>query len=219
MQLAAVHSEDAAKSEWQRLSKRMPDLLGQRQPAFSKTEHDGRTLWRVAHRRVRDTAPGHRFCERVRAKGAGCSVAEFLKAAIVGDRRAGADGRRGRAVPRRIHRAASSCSHATSETPAQLAALIAALRRVLPPGAVLMVDQEGGRVARLRPPHWRAHPPAAALRSVRAAWLTGALIGLDCAAAGFDVVAAPVLDLAIPGAHCGHRRPRAGRRAACASRG
>ena len=25
-----------------------------------------------------------------------------------------------------------------------------------------MVDQEGGRVARLRPPHWRAHPPAAA---------------------------------------------------------
>ena len=36
---------------------------------------------------------------------------------------------------------------------------------------------------------------------LRAAWLTGALIGLDCAAAGFDVVAAPVLDLAIPGAH------------------
>jgi len=84
--------------------------------------------------------------------------------------------------------------------PAQLAELIAGLRRVLPPGAVLMVDQEGGRVARLRPPHWRAHPPAAALHSVRAAWLTGALIGLDCAAAGFDVVAAPVLDLAIPGA-------------------
>ena len=43
--------------------------------------------------------------------------------------------------------------------PAQLAALIAALRRALPPEAVLMVDQEGGRVARLRPPHWRAHPP------------------------------------------------------------
>lgn len=75
------------------------------------------------------------------------------------------------------------------------------LRGVLPDGAVLMVDQEGGRVARLRPPHWRAHPPAAALRGLRAAWLTGALIGIDCATAGFDVVAAPVLDLAIPGAH------------------
>ena len=42
----------------------------------------------------------------------------------------------------------------------RLAALMASLRRVLPSGAVLMVDQEGGRVARLRPPHWRAHPPA-----------------------------------------------------------
>jgi beta-N-acetylhexosaminidase len=79
-----------------------------------------------------------------------------------------------------------------------------------------MVDQEGGRVARLRPPHWRAHPPAAALgrcfaglgrgfagnraAGLRAAFLTGALIGLDCAAAGFDVAAAPVLDLGLPGA-------------------
>lgn len=94
--------------------------------------------------------------------------------------------------------------------PPQLAALVAALRRVLPQRAVLMVDQEGGRVARLRPPHWRAHPPAAALgalfarspaRGLRAAWLTGAVIGLDCAASGFDVVAAPVLDLGLPGAH------------------
>jgi beta-N-acetylhexosaminidase len=94
--------------------------------------------------------------------------------------------------------------------PVQLAALTAALRAVLPDGAVLMVDQEGGRVARLRPPHWRAHPPAAAIgarfardvaKGLRSAWLTGALIGLDCAAAGFDVVAAPVLDLGLPGAH------------------
>jgi len=94
--------------------------------------------------------------------------------------------------------------------PPQLAALVAALRRALPPEAVLMVDQEGGRVARLRPPHWRAHAPAATLgalfaqtpaHGLRAAWLTGALIGLDCAAAGLDVVAAPVLDLGLPGAH------------------
>jgi beta-N-acetylhexosaminidase len=83
----------------------------------------------------------------------------------------------------------------------QLAALMAELRRVLPPNPVLMVDQEGGRVARLRPPFWRAHPPAAALRTLRRAWLGGALIGLDCADAGFNTVAAPVLDLAIQGAH------------------
>ncbi len=95
-------------------------------------------------------------------------------------------------------------------SPAQLAVLMAELRAALPPQAVLMVDQEGGRVARLRPPGWRAHPPAAAFGALlardpaaglRAAWLGGALVGLDVAAAGFDVAAAPVLDLAIPGAH------------------
>jgi beta-N-acetylhexosaminidase len=83
----------------------------------------------------------------------------------------------------------------------RLAALMADLRRVLPPDAVFMVDQEGGRVARLRPPSWRAHPSAATLRTLRRAWLNGALIGLDCAGAGFNTVAAPVLDLSIPGAH------------------
>ncbi len=93
--------------------------------------------------------------------------------------------------------------------PAQLRMLTAALRAALPDGAVVMVDQEGGRVARLRPPHWPAHPPAGAIgarfatrpaEGLRAAWLTGALIGLDCAEAGFDTVAAPVLDLRLPGA-------------------
>lgn len=96
------------------------------------------------------------------------------------------------------------------ETPGQLAGLVAALRRVLRPGAVLMLDQEGGRVARLRPPHWRAHPPMAAIGALhaadpaggpRAAFLTGALIGADLAAAGFDVDCAPVLDVRDPEGH------------------
>jgi beta-N-acetylhexosaminidase len=60
--------------------------------------------------------------------------------------------------------------------PGQLKMLVGALRAVLPDGAVLMVDQEGGRVARLRPPHWMAHPSAAAI----------------------DVVCAPVLDVRRP---------------------
>ncbi len=94
--------------------------------------------------------------------------------------------------------------------PGQLLALTDSLRNVLPPHAVLAIDQEGGRVARLRPPHWRAHPSAARLGTVfgreegaglRAAWLSGALIGLDCAGAGLDVACAPTLDLRVPGAH------------------
>ncbi len=93
--------------------------------------------------------------------------------------------------------------------PAQLRDLSAQLRRVLPEGAVLAVDQEGGRVARLRPPAWRAHPPAGAIGALhardpaaatRAAFLTGALIGLDCADAGLDMACAPVLDLRVAGA-------------------
>ena len=94
--------------------------------------------------------------------------------------------------------------------PAQLAALMAALSEILPENAAMLVDQEGGRVARLRPPHWRAHPPAADIgalytrnpnHGLRAAWLTGALIGLDCAAAGFNVACAPVLDRRMPNGH------------------
>lgn len=93
---------------------------------------------------------------------------------------------------------------------AQLASLLASLSAALPPGADLMVDQEGGRVARLRPPDWRAHPPAAGLgrlfernpaAGLRAAWLTGALIGQECGAAGFSVAATPVLDISVPGTH------------------
>ncbi len=94
--------------------------------------------------------------------------------------------------------------------PARLAALVRSLRDVLPAHGVIAVDQEGGRVARLRPPHWRAHPAAALIGALferdraagdRAAWLTGALIGLQCKDAGFDVVCAPVLDLQVGGAH------------------
>jgi beta-N-acetylhexosaminidase len=96
------------------------------------------------------------------------------------------------------------------DNPHQLATLVADLRDTLPQDGILMVDQEGGRVARLRPPHWLAHPPAEAIGLMfardpmageRAAWLTGALIGYECAAAGFHVVNAPVLDLRVPGAH------------------
>jgi beta-N-acetylhexosaminidase len=94
------------------------------------------------------------------------------------------------------------------ETPGQLRDLNASLHAALPPGAVILVDQEGGRVARLRPPHFPAHPPAAKIgavyrrdqaRGLRAAFLTGAAIGETCREMGFDVVCAPVLDLALPG--------------------
>ncbi|MCQ8240599.1 beta-N-acetylhexosaminidase [Rhizosaccharibacter radicis] len=94
------------------------------------------------------------------------------------------------------------------QSPGQLADLVESIRSVVP-DVLMMVDQEGGRVARLRPPHWAAHPSAAAIGAllsrsradaVRAAFLSGALIGLEAAGGGFEVVCAPVLDRRIAGA-------------------
>ena len=131
-----------------------------------------------------------------------------MKAAIVGI--AGPVLTRAEIALFREHRPAGVILFARNvEEPAQLAALTADLARILPPLAGIAVDQEGGRVARLRPPHWLAHPAASRLGAVhdadrpaglRAAWLTGALIGMEAAAAGIDIVCAPVLDLLVPGA-------------------
>jgi beta-N-acetylhexosaminidase len=94
-------------------------------------------------------------------------------------------------------------------SPTQLATLIADLRAALHPAAVLMIDQEGGRVARLRAPHWPDLPAAAHLGALYAtdpeaarneARAHGAALGAIARAAGFDIVTAPVLDVPIAGA-------------------
>ncbi len=55
----------------------MPDLLNGHQPNYTRTERDGRTFWRVRTSGFGDLAQAHSFCDHVRAKGGGCSVAEF----------------------------------------------------------------------------------------------------------------------------------------------
>jgi hypothetical protein len=77
VQLAALPTEDAAKLEWDRLAKRMPDLLGSRKPAISKFDHDGKVWWRVRTGGFSDVAQATTFCEQLRAKGTGCSIAAF----------------------------------------------------------------------------------------------------------------------------------------------
>ena len=78
IQLAAVvGSEAAARTEWQALQRRYPDVLAGHQPSFSKTERDGRTFWRVRTGGFSDLAQAKSACDKVRAKGGGCSTAEF----------------------------------------------------------------------------------------------------------------------------------------------
>lgn len=86
------------------------------------------------------------------------------------------------------------------QDPLQLSDLMASLRAALTQDAVLMVDQEGGRVARLRPPFWPALPAAGTLQTPEAAYIHGTTLGAMVAQAGFDVTAAPVLDLRYPDA-------------------
>ena len=77
IQLAAVGSEAAAHTEWQSLQKRLPDVLAGHQPTISKTERDGKTYWRLRTAGFGDVAQAKAACEKVRAKGGACSVAEF----------------------------------------------------------------------------------------------------------------------------------------------
>ena len=72
VQLASVDSEAGAKTEWQRLRKRMPDILDGRDPIIVKGELDGRTVWRLRAGGFDDAAKASEFCDRVHAEGGVC---------------------------------------------------------------------------------------------------------------------------------------------------
>jgi beta-N-acetylhexosaminidase len=97
------------------------------------------------------------------------------------------------------------------ETPDQLRELVAALRAsVGRDDAPVLIDQEGGRVARLKPPHWRSAPPASFFgrmashdrhRAHEALRINTLLIAAELTDLGIDVDCVPLLDLQFPGAH------------------
>jgi beta-N-acetylhexosaminidase len=96
------------------------------------------------------------------------------------------------------------------ETPAQVKALVGELRESIgDPDAPVLIDQEGGRVARLGPPHWPVYPPGAAFGvlydidralGLSAARLSARLIAADLADLGITVDCLPLADVPVAGA-------------------
>jgi len=97
------------------------------------------------------------------------------------------------------------------QTPEQVRRLVQDLRTTIGRSdAPVLIDQEGGRVARLRPPAWRRTPAAGRIGTLagqdpeiaaEAAKLNAQLMGRELAELGITVDCAPVLDLQLPGAH------------------
>ena len=97
------------------------------------------------------------------------------------------------------------------DNPEQLRSLTDDLRSIHGRDRLLVsMDQEGGRVARLRPPHWSSYPageafdhlyaraPASAIEAARAG---AEAMALELSAMGITVTYHPPLDLRQPGAH------------------
>ncbi len=85
--------------------------------------------------------------------------------------------------------------------PVQLTALTADLRACVGADVPVLIDQEGGRVQRMRAPHWREWLPPleqAALASdpIRAAWLRARIMAAELRACGVDANCAPTCDIA-----------------------
>jgi beta-N-acetylhexosaminidase len=95
--------------------------------------------------------------------------------------------------------------------PAQVKDLVANLRDTVGDGhAPVLIDQEGGRVARLKPPHWHERPAAARFGDLytnnpeaarEAVYLNARLIAHDLSSLGINVNCLPVLDVPVSGAH------------------
>jgi beta-N-acetylhexosaminidase len=96
------------------------------------------------------------------------------------------------------------------ENPEQLRTLISSLKDSVGRDCPVLIDQEGGRVQRLRPPHWRQYPPMKSFGDLAAEDMEQALEnmrfsilqqGEELHDAGFNVNCAPVLDVLTENTH------------------
>jgi beta-N-acetylhexosaminidase len=95
------------------------------------------------------------------------------------------------------------------EQPSQVQRLVAELREAVGRDAPVLIDQEGGRVQRIGPPHWPTYPAGSAYGALydldhaaglEAARLGARLIASDLTALGIDVDCVPLADVPVAGA-------------------
>ena len=84
------------------------------------------------------------------------------------------------------------------------------MRETVGRDAPILIDQEGGRVQRMGPPHWPKYPPGAPMAGSHAndplssreiTRLGARLMAHDLRAVGINVDCVPVLDVPVAGAH------------------
>lgn len=76
VQLGALPTAEAARAEWDRLARRLPELFEGRSPAIQRLDRaEGQApLFRLRLNGLADPEAGARFCEQVRSRGGACVV-------------------------------------------------------------------------------------------------------------------------------------------------
>lgn len=73
VQLGALPSEAAARGEWDRLQKRVPELLGNRRVTLAPFDREGQTtLYRIRTGGFADAATARAFCEEMKTRSIPC---------------------------------------------------------------------------------------------------------------------------------------------------
>ncbi len=76
VQFATAKSEAEAQATWDRLAKKMPDVIGQRRPLFQRVAEAGATPWRLRTSGFADPGRAKAFCDQVKAKGGTCTLVD-----------------------------------------------------------------------------------------------------------------------------------------------
>ena len=205
-----MRTPEEARGEWARLKHENADLLGSVSARAVRIDlGDKGIYYRVEAGPFDNAAAAGRLCSELKRRGSGASLPD--DAAVSSDRRPravvlGCAGERLTPEEARFFAAADPLGFVlfrrNCRSRDQVRTLLDDLRGCVGRAdAPVLIDQEGGRVARLQPPEWRTYPAAAAIATlpdplaVEAAGLAARLIAEDLAPLGITVDCAPVLDL------------------------